>query len=106
MIAQDAFRTRLALLQRSVPFDVARLRQLLAGAIRKSATYRDAKSSPNRAAPDGPAHFSRGVSPHEFKTFAELYPTLQEGELLSDTRDKRFAAAWAMAKAGEFRVAA
>ena len=54
----------------------------------------------------GPVHFSRRVSPHEVKTFAELYPTLQEGELLSGTRDKRFAAAWAMANAGEFRVAA
>ena len=54
----------------------------------------------------GPAHFSRRVSAHEVKTFAELYPTLREGELLSGTRDKRFAAAWAMANAGEFRVAA
>ena len=54
----------------------------------------------------GPAHFSRRVSAHEVKTFAELYPTLREGEFLSCTRDKRFAAAWAMANAGEFRVAA
>jgi hypothetical protein len=48
MIAQDAFRTRLAFLQRVVPFDVAGVRQLLAGAIRKVATRRDAKSGPNR----------------------------------------------------------
>ena len=34
MIVQDAFRTRLALLQRVVPFDVARVRQLLTGTIR------------------------------------------------------------------------
>jgi len=34
MIAQDAFRTRLALLQRVVPFDVAGVRQLLTSAIR------------------------------------------------------------------------
>jgi len=34
MIAQDAFGTRFALLQRVVPFDVAGARQLLAGAIR------------------------------------------------------------------------
>jgi glutamate synthase domain-containing protein 2 len=54
----------------------------------------------------GPVHFSRRVSAREVKTFAELYPTLREGELLSGTRDKRFAAAWAMANAGEFRVAA
>jgi hypothetical protein len=49
MILQDAFRARLALLQRVVPFDVAGVRQLLAGAIRKSATCRDAKSMPTRA---------------------------------------------------------
>ena len=34
MIVQDAFRARLALLQRVVPFDVARVRQLLTGTIR------------------------------------------------------------------------
>jgi len=34
MVVQDAFRTRLALLQRVVPFDVAGVRQLLAAAIR------------------------------------------------------------------------
>ena len=34
MSVQDAFRTRLALLQRVVPFDVARVRQLLTGTIR------------------------------------------------------------------------
>ena len=34
MIVQDAFRTRLALHQRVVPFDVAGVRQLLAAAIR------------------------------------------------------------------------
>ena len=34
MIVQDALRTRLALLQRVVPFDVAGVRQLLAAAIR------------------------------------------------------------------------
>jgi len=52
MTVQDAFCTRLALLQRVVPFDVAGVRQLLTAAIRKSATCRDAKSKPNRAAPD------------------------------------------------------
>jgi glutamate synthase domain-containing protein 2 len=51
------------------------------------------------------AHFSRRVSPHEVKSFAELYPTLVAGELLSGTSDKRFTTAWAMANAGEFRVA-
>jgi glutamate synthase domain-containing protein 2 len=53
-----------------------------------------------------PAHFSRRISPHEVKSFAELYRTLKPGELLAGTGDKRFAAAWAMANPGEFRAAA
>ncbi len=53
-----------------------------------------------------PAHFSRRVSPNEVMSFAELYPSLQPGELLAGTGDKRFAAAWAMAHAEEFRAAA
>jgi glutamate synthase domain-containing protein 2 len=50
-----------------------------------------------------PAHFSRRVSPHEVMSFAELYPSLQPGELLADTSDKRFRVAWAKA---EFRAVA
>jgi len=53
-----------------------------------------------------PAHFSRRVSPHEVMSFAELYPSLQPGELLAGTGDKRFGAAWAMAHAAEFRAVA
>jgi hypothetical protein len=53
-----------------------------------------------------PAHFSRRVSPHEVMTFAELYPSLQPGELLAGTADKRFCTAWAMAHAAEFRAVA
>ncbi len=51
-----------------------------------------------------PAHFSRRVSPHEVKSFTELYPTLSPGELIAGTSDKRFEAAWAMASAHEFRA--
>ena len=51
-----------------------------------------------------PAHFSRRVSPHEVKSFAELYPPLQPGELLAGTGDKRFEVPWAMASAHEFRA--
>jgi hypothetical protein len=40
------------------------------------------------------------------KSFAELYRTLKPGELLAGTSDKRFAAPWAMANSGQFRVAA
>jgi len=36
-------------------------------------------------------------------TFAQLYPTLANGELLEGTRDPRFRDAWAMADAGDFR---
>ena len=53
-----------------------------------------------------PAHFSRRVSPHEVMSFAELYPSLQPGELLAGTSDKRFRVAWAMAHAAEFRAVA
>jgi glutamate synthase domain-containing protein 2 len=56
---------------------------------------------PNQFAP---AHFTRRVSPHEVKSFAELYPVLRPGELLDGTEDKRFAAAWTMASAKEFRA--
>jgi glutamate synthase domain-containing protein 2 len=51
-----------------------------------------------------PAHFSRRVSPHEVKSFAELYPSLEPGELIAGSGDKRFEIPWAMASAGEFRA--
>jgi glutamate synthase domain-containing protein 2 len=51
-----------------------------------------------------PAHFSRRISPHEVKSFAELYPTLTPGELLAGSSDRRFETAWAMASAKEFRA--
>ena len=50
------------------------------------------------------SHFSRRVSPHEVKTFAELYPPLEPGELLAGTRDRRYANAWDIASAKEFRA--
>ena len=51
-----------------------------------------------------PAHFSRRVSPHEVMSFSQLYPTLEPGELLAGTADKRFEMSWAMASAAEFRA--
>ena len=51
-----------------------------------------------------PAHFSRRVSPHEVKSFAELYPPLEPGELLAGTGDKRYEIAWSKASAAEFRA--
>jgi glutamate synthase domain-containing protein 2 len=52
-----------------------------------------------------PVHFLRRVSAHEVKSFAELFPSLQPGELLAGSGDKRFEIAWAMASAAEFRPA-
>lgn len=50
------------------------------------------------------AHFSRRTSPSEVLTFAELYPELTAGELLSGaSRDKRFSQAWKEARADDFR---
>jgi glutamate synthase domain-containing protein 2 len=51
-----------------------------------------------------PAHFSRRVSAHEVKSFAELYPPLAPGELIAGTGDKRYEIPWAMASAKEFRA--
>src|SRR5579863_134587 len=51
-----------------------------------------------------PVHFSRRISPNEVLSFADLYPALEPGELLAGTRDRRFASAWDMASANEFRV--
>jgi len=48
-------------------------------------------------------HFSRRISASEVKTFAQLYPALEPGELLSRTNDERFRDAWAMAQATDFR---
>jgi hypothetical protein len=39
-------------------------------------------------------------------SFAELYPSLQPGELLADTIDKRFRVAWTKAHPAEFRSVA
>ena len=47
-------------------------------------------------------HFSRRISPSVVKSFAELYPPLTPGALLTGTDDPRFAEAWAMADAHNF----
>src|SRR5580698_4791031 len=51
-----------------------------------------------------PAHFSRRISQHEVKSFSELYPPLEPGELIKGSGDKRYEIAWAMANAKEFRA--
>jgi glutamate synthase domain-containing protein 2 len=52
-----------------------------------------------------PVHFCRRVSAGEARTLAELYPSLEHGELLQDTQDPRFREAWAMARADSFHAA-
>jgi len=51
-----------------------------------------------------PAHFSRRISANEVKSFTELYPSLEPGELLKGSADRRFEIPWAMASAKEFRA--
>ncbi|MEN3385573.1 MAG: hypothetical protein V7608_5617 [Hyphomicrobiales bacterium] len=50
-----------------------------------------------------PHHFSRRISGSEVMSFAQLYPQLAPGELLSGTNDLRFRDAWNMASATDFR---
>ena len=50
------------------------------------------------------SHISRRLSPREVATFAELYPALAPGELLTGTSDARFGKAWQMAGAETFRA--
>jgi glutamate synthase domain-containing protein 2 len=49
-----------------------------------------------------PHHFMHRAAPDRVVTFAELYPALRPGELLSGTRDRHFDAAWALARADSF----
>jgi glutamate synthase domain-containing protein 2 len=49
-----------------------------------------------------PMHFCRRISSSEVKTFADLYPALNPGELIAGTDDPRFAQAWKMARATSF----
>jgi glutamate synthase domain-containing protein 2 len=50
-----------------------------------------------------PHHFWRRISASEVMTYAQLYPELQPGELLTGTNDSRFRDAWAMARTTDFR---
>jgi glutamate synthase domain-containing protein 2 len=53
-----------------------------------------------------PIHISRRVSASEVKTFADLFPALAEGELVSGTSNPRWRKAWDMAHANSFRATA
>lgn len=47
-------------------------------------------------------HFSRRISAREVVSFAELYPPLDDGVLITGTADPRFRDAWARAQADSF----
>ena len=49
-----------------------------------------------------PEHLSRRVSVHETMTFAELYPALKRGELITGAHDEVWRKAWDMARANSF----
>jgi glutamate synthase domain-containing protein 2 len=51
-----------------------------------------------------PMHLLKRVSPHEVKSFAELYTFLAERELLAGTGHAYYAQAWSIAHAGRFTV--
>ncbi len=50
----------------------------------------------------GPHHFFRRASTSSVKTYSQIYPVLQPGELLSGTNDVRFKEAWTLASADTF----
>ncbi len=52
-----------------------------------------------------PVHFSRRVSAREVMTFAQLYPTLEAGELIAGARDESLRKLWGMARADSFALA-
>ena len=52
-----------------------------------------------------PEHLSRRVSVHETMTFAELYPALKRGELITGAHDETWRKAWDMARADTFAPA-
>jgi hypothetical protein len=47
-------------------------------------------------------HIERRVSPSEVKSFAEIYPFLELGELLAGARHAQYAQQWALADASRF----
>ncbi|MGE3712303.1 MAG: FMN-binding glutamate synthase family protein, partial [Hyphomicrobiaceae bacterium] len=52
-----------------------------------------------------PYHISQRVSASEVRTYAELYPVLEHGELLDGIRDPVFAEAWKLARPDSFQRA-
>jgi glutamate synthase domain-containing protein 2 len=53
----------------------------------------------------GPEHFSRRINANESMTYAELYPALKRGELLTGAHDKRWRDMWDRAWPNSFAPA-
>ena len=53
-----------------------------------------------------PIHISRRISPSEVVTFADIYPSLAEGELVAGTGNARWKLPWDLANAQSFRATA
>ncbi|MDP3162674.1 MAG: FMN-binding glutamate synthase family protein, partial [Reyranella sp.] len=51
-----------------------------------------------------PEHISRRISPSEVITFADLYPSLAEGELVAGSGNPRWRRPWDVAQAHSFRA--
>ncbi|MFI5000965.1 MAG: FMN-binding glutamate synthase family protein [Reyranellales bacterium] len=51
-----------------------------------------------------PIHISRRISPSEVVTFADIYPSLAEGELVAGSGNPRWRMPWDMATAQSFRA--
>ncbi|WP_158814405.1 FMN-binding glutamate synthase family protein [Methylocapsa sp. S129] len=52
-----------------------------------------------------PVHFWRRINVREVTTFAEIYPSVEKGELVAGARDESLRKAWNMASVDSFRVA-
>jgi len=50
-------------------------------------------------------HFSRRVDERECVSFADLYPSLEAGELLSGARESHWRKLWQMSRAESFAIA-
>jgi hypothetical protein len=53
-----------------------------------------------------PIHISRRISPSQVATFADMYPSLAEGELIAGSGNLRWRQPWDLANAHSFRAVA
>jgi len=53
-----------------------------------------------------PIHISRRISPSQVATFADMYPSLAEGELVAGSGNPRWRQPWDLANPHSFRAVA